>query len=110
MFDVDQVYAAYVACAEWVANDTPMTDADKAAARTDVEEFVALVNKGPAVGHFWSAGQLGHDFFLTRNGHGAGFWDRYMAGDGERLGRELTDIAKAYGSTDYECEIIAFAD
>ena len=20
-------------------------------------------------------GQIGHDFFLTRNGHGAGFWD-----------------------------------
>ncbi len=24
----------------------------------------------------WSAGQFGHDYYLTRNGHGAGFWDR----------------------------------
>lgn len=35
----------------------------------------------------------GHDFFLTRCGHGAGFWDR---GYGE-LGRKLTDAAHAYG-------------
>lgn len=25
----------------------------------------------------WNAEQAGHDFWLTRNGHGAGFWDRY---------------------------------
>lgn len=25
-------------------------------------------------------GQIGHDFWLTRNGHGAGFWDRGVAG------------------------------
>lgn len=35
----------------------------------------------------------GHDFALTRNGHGAGFWDR---GLGE-IGRRLTEEAKAYG-------------
>lgn len=37
---------------------------------------------------------FGHDFYLTREGHGAGFWDR---GLGE-LGDYLTDIAKSYGS------------
>ncbi len=37
--------------------------------------------------------QLGHDFWLTRNHHGAGFWDR---GLGE-LGDELTKRAHAYG-------------
>src|SRR5258707_18221 len=31
--------------------------------------------------------RAGHDFWLTRNGHGAGFWDR---GLGE-VGRRLTD-------------------
>jgi hypothetical protein len=40
--------------------------------------------------------QAGHDFWLTRNGHGAGFWDR---GLGE-VGDELTKAAKAYGSVD----------
>jgi hypothetical protein len=39
-------------------------------------------------------GQVGHDFILTRNGHGAGFWDR---GLGE-LGKWLTGMAKPFGS------------
>ena len=38
----------------------------------------------------------GHDFWLTRNGHGAGFWDR---GLGE-LGERLSKAAKVYGCVD----------
>lgn len=41
-----------------------------------------------------SAGQAGHDFALTRNHHGAGFWDRGLG----RIGDMLTDEAHAYGS------------
>jgi len=38
--------------------------------------------------------QAGHDFWLTRNHHGAGFWD----GDwGDELGKKLTDASHAYG-------------
>lgn len=40
--------------------------------------------------------QAGHDFWLTRNGHGCGFWDR---GLGE-LGDALTAAAKESG----QCE------
>lgn len=40
-----------------------------------------------------SAEQAGHDLWLTRNHHGAGFWDR---GRGE-AGRRLTDAAHACG-------------
>ncbi len=41
----------------------------------------------------------GHDFWLTRNGHGCGFWD----GDwSEPQGSQLTDASKAFGS----CEAI----
>ena len=39
----------------------------------------------------WS--QVGHDFWLTRNRHGAGFWDR---GLGE-LGDKLTESAHKFG-------------
>lgn len=38
----------------------------------------------------------GHDFWLTRNGHGAGFWDRGLGALGDRL----TAAAKTYGSAD----------
>ena len=41
-------------------------------------------------------GQFGHDFWLTRNGHGTGFWDR---GLGE-LGDTLTSMTRPYGSVD----------
>lgn len=40
--------------------------------------------------------QAGHDFALTRNGHGAGFWDRpeiYGRANADRL----TEISKGFG-------------
>jgi len=51
----------------------------------DLAEFYAITHTGP--------GQGGHDFWLTRNGHGAGFWDR-GAGD---VGDRLTVAAHAWG-------------
>jgi len=38
----------------------------------------------------------GHDFWLTRNGHGAGFWDRGLG----RVGVRLSEEARVYGSAD----------
>lgn len=40
--------------------------------------------------------QAGHDFWLSRNGHGAGFWDRGIGAAGERL----TNASKLVGSFD----------
>lgn len=39
---------------------------------------------------------IGHDLWLTRNGHGTGFWDRDLGEQGERL----ANIAQAMGSQD----------
>lgn len=41
------------------------------------------------------AGQAGHDLYLTRNGHGTGFWDR---GNGA-IGDRLADAARVYGES-----------
>ena len=38
--------------------------------------------------------QAGHDFCLTRNWHGAGFWDRGLP---EKLGQALTKASHEYG-------------
>jgi hypothetical protein len=46
--------------------------------------------------HCYDESRAGHDFWLTRNRHGAGFWDRGL-GDS---GRFLTEQAHAYGSVD----------
>ena len=45
----------------------------------------------PRDGDVWA--HAGHDFALSRNGHGTGFWDRGL-GD---LGRRLNDAADAWG-------------
>lgn len=37
--------------------------------------------------------QAGHDFWLTRNRHGAGFWDRDLG----EVGEKLSEIAKSFG-------------
>lgn len=66
--------------------------------KRECEDFVganhALIldylNAGRSMPH------AGHDFWLTRNGHGAGFWDR---GLGE-LGDKLTVASKTHGSSD----------
>lgn len=39
--------------------------------------------------------QAGHDFLLTRDGHGAGFWDRGLGDKGDRL----TAACKPYGDS-----------
>lgn len=39
--------------------------------------------------------RIAHDFWLTRNHHGAGFWDGDYPG---ALGKQLTDIAHAFGA------------
>jgi hypothetical protein len=70
--------------------------------REDVRAFLADESIADALA-FWAEtfddGQIGHDFWLTRNGHGAGFWDRFSDGEGEAYGRALTEAAKPYGST-----------
>jgi hypothetical protein len=48
----------------------------------------------------WTAAELGgHDFWLTRNGHGAGFWDRNDCLP-EDAGQRLTEASEKYGTYD----------
>ena len=75
-------------------------------ARNDVREFYTktkkittniLFNRSPGDDdNFWR--MFGHDFWLTRNEHGAGFWDKpeLYGDDGDRL----SDIATSMGGKD----------
>lgn len=40
-----------------------------------------------------TADMVGYDFYMTRNGHGVGFWDRDLG----KLGDWLTKMAKPFG-------------
>src|SRR4029453_1521979 len=112
--DVEAVLGAYVECALWSSTDEADEPLDAnygcaafapetlGAMRADVEAFVAGADERALA--LWAADfgeeQIGHDFWLTRNGHGAGFWDRYRGGLGAECGRILTAEAKPYGSCD----------
>lgn len=54
----------------------------------DILRFMEATERG--------MGHVAHDFHLTRNGHGTGFWDR---GAGE-VGDRLTEACKAYGAAE----------
>lgn len=59
----------------------------------DCEKFAELCLGIDGIEHL-DGSDLGHDFWLTRNHHGAGFWD----GDyDEELGNKLTEISKSMG-------------
>ncbi len=58
-----------------------------------IECACEILNDAPREGGLES---FMHDFWLTRNGHGAGFWD----GDYGVLGNKLTELAKTFGSVD----------
>jgi len=50
--------------------------------------------------------QLGHDLWLTRNGHGVGFWDRPEI-YGTANATLFTRLSKAMGEVDAEFEEVA---
>jgi hypothetical protein len=109
MTALDTMTAAYVECALWSTTDNaddtggePLDanygpdDLDPetlAAMRADCADFLALLEREGVDRSAWSDEQLGHDLWLTRNGHGAGFWDR---GHGP-VGDTLTAYAHPYG-------------
>jgi hypothetical protein len=64
----------------------------------DCRAFIEMLREKLGLTHLpgWTASQAGHDFWLTRNGHGAGFWDREELVIG-RLGEFLTECADKMG-------------
>lgn len=122
MIDLDEMSRAYLEAQLWVQSDpygdedgTGETFADHGYSVDDVsteyarsvrDELASVVESfGELVQAYhdttdsearmqWSRSELfGHDFYLTREGHGTGFWDR---GLGE-LGDRLTEVAKSCG-------------
>jgi len=67
------------------------TESCKDFADANKDALIRVVN---TPGYEWSS--AGHDFWLTRNGHGAGFWDRGLGHDGDLL----SEAARVYGSCD----------
>ena len=94
---IDQMKTAYIECAIWSSEPDGEDWGDLEVAPETLERFASdcaefLAANGDAVGG--GSSQAGYDFWLTRNGHGAGFWD----GDWpEPQASTLTDAARAFG-------------
>jgi hypothetical protein len=108
MSQLDDFTDAYIECALWSSTDddgTPLDDidadlSDDARDALSVECCLFIEANAELLAQYVERGRsmadAGHDFWLTRNGHGAGFWDRGLGA----LGDELTAMTKPYGSCD----------
>jgi hypothetical protein len=98
MKDIQTILKHYLICALWTEElDSREIEEihpnNLEQARKDVETFV---KKAGSLLDNMDEEQIGHDFWLTRNGHGAGFWDR---GLGE-IGIKLTTISHEFKGID----------
>jgi hypothetical protein len=105
--ELREALKAYIECALWASTGedgepldagydaTDLAEESRVSMREDLWDFIELVQEQGIDASDWSADQFGHDFWLTRNGHGAGFWDR-----GHEAGSELTKWAKTFGTSD----------
>lgn len=112
LFDEEPIVRGYIECALWAPSDAEVEDASPL--ELDEEAFERL--KKDALDfqdanldmimralQFYPAPMgeelewVGHDLWLTRNGHGAGFWDRDLPKD---LGDRLTKAAHDLGEID----------
>lgn len=108
---LDSFTSSYIECALWSSTDDDGEPLDGLYTADDLAEstlrqivdncadfqasFADLLSQAYARDGY-SSEQAGHDFWLTRNGHGAGFWDRGL----DAIGQQLTDMAHSYGSCD----------
>jgi len=94
----------YIRCALWTCDGPDGTPLDTNAAPSDLiaetytilrRDFEAFFAKVVAADLDWTreftASEMGHNFWLTRNRHGDGFWS-----DGTELGARLTEIAHTF--------------
>ena len=102
----DSFLFAYIECALWSSNDesTPQggEPLDKNYTHEDIDPTTRATMKADCERFYnehrelieFRAERAGHDFWLTRNGHGAGFWD----GDWpEPAASTLTEAAQKFG-------------
>ena len=89
----DKILESYLECALWTEDIKEKTiyDVGTSTKTTAKNDIAAFVERSGNLLEGWEDEQIGHDFWLTRNGHGAGFWDRGIEG-----GDKLTIIAKSF--------------
>jgi len=108
------VVDSYLECAIWVRfdadEDLSIEDINTESLNKASEDCKLFLNLAPE--NNINPSQLGHDFWLTRNRHGAGFWDRYIDEKepklkviAKELGDKLTKLCEELGENNiYLCD------
>jgi hypothetical protein len=100
---LDDFTQGYIECAMWTLTDDDGHSLDHLGLHDIAPETIAKVSEdcrafqdtyAKQLSEAGDAAQNGHDFWLTRNRHGAGFWDR---GYQTWIDKELTEGSHAYG-------------
>ena len=104
----EKIFRQYIATALWTSEDDPeilegasiddISNETQTKAREDISAFVRLASSQQGIDlSTMDAEQIGHDFWLTRNGHGSGFWDRQYDNDqAGTLGARLSAVAEEF--------------
>lgn len=113
--DMDEFTRGYVGCALWLSDENPPPGPwdhlfDEFFARLDPKSLAAMVegcrkfqsqNESALLLAYEISGyepaNAGHDFWLTRNHHGSGFWSRTGL---DEIGETLTKAAHECGERD----------
>lgn len=110
---IAEFLAGYLRCALWSSTDEDGEHLDAAYSVDDFSPEAVRQSEVDCTEFFdgaaetlyaaWSSrgyefSRAGHDFWLTRNGHGAGFWDRDELKGG--FGKRLTKSCKKFKEVD----------
>ena len=93
---IDQMLNGYLYTALWTEelDNLDVNDFDVASKHKAKSDCDLFKSKAGSLLDGLDLSAIGHNFWLTRNGHGAGFWD----GDYEtEVGEKLTEISKQFG-------------
>ena len=97
--EVGHMVAAYLEAAVWAdkPDDEDWSNANWSTQALDLAYFECCAFLRLAKWHIkrWDMEQLGHDFWLTRNGHGTGFWAREFGTEENR--DALTELSRTFG-------------
>ena len=95
---IAEILKGYLTAALWTNEEldeytiNQISESSIISAKEDIKNFLDKLEEGGLLLNL-NAESIGHNFWLTRNGHGAGFWDKNLG----ELGDKVSEICKEFG-------------
>lgn len=109
--NMSQFLNAYITCALWSTSDDSGKPFDQDFSKEDLDADCLMLmtvdcynfyrenfsnNQFSVLSEDYTCSQAGHDFWLNRNGHGAGYWDRGLGRAGDILSKRAGACGEVY--------------